>query len=586
MEERFAPERSTYDVRPEAQQQLSQTRAGKGATDTSTKSVRAKTKSQSQEEPIDVEETSPEPNVETKGKGKEKAAPLFLPDENEEDEQALVATQSSEGQKETSPERVDRTSSDTTNPFGRPVLLMDDQTKAVPQTSADVVSATDTKPTSPSVSILQTLQLGQEEDRMEIDIDDVDVQPAAQASVGDASARISGLQASDMSTPPASGSAMSDTTRTTEEFIHQILPPRFLSRSKGSSSSSTGSFSDRAGAIRNLAKIGGISVSSPRTNTSAAAAKRDAGQMVLSTSGAFWNLKHQDREGDADSIERPAKRHKASGDEVTSKEKKQAFKSMLAGYAMPGSQMQTSEAEDDEDEGDELSDTKAGDQMHIEVEDEGELQDELMDEERQESVVQQGSTSRHPRRDSPLASSGTSAVDAIDLTGDREEDAEIASEDVIDEDEEGNSLPEIVRTAERETVTMRCDIQAMMASWARLCESRTLEPDHTANEPQSDPKANLNDDAGLSNADDTTRANDALSRVIEKADFAAMEILGQFNLGFIIVRLRKPMGSESGVNDGTGMDDLFIVDQHAADEKYNFETLQQTTKIESQRLIR
>jgi DNA mismatch repair protein PMS2 len=34
------------------------------------------------------------------------------------------------------------------------------------------------------------------------------------------------------------------------------------------------------------------------------------------------------------------------------------------------------------------------------------------------------------------------------------------------------------------------------------------------------------------------------------------------------------------------MDDLFIVDQHAADEKYNFEMLQETTKIESQKLFR
>ena len=49
-----------------------------------------------------------------------------------------------------------------------------------------------------------------------------------------------------------------------------------------------------------------------------------------------------------------------------------------------------------------------------------------------------------------------------------------------------------------------------------------------------------------------------------------MEILGQFNLGFIITKL----GS-----------DLFIVDQHATDEKYNFETLQQTCVIQNQRLI-
>jgi len=48
-----------------------------------------------------------------------------------------------------------------------------------------------------------------------------------------------------------------------------------------------------------------------------------------------------------------------------------------------------------------------------------------------------------------------------------------------------------------------------------------------------------------------------------------MEIIGQFNLGFIIVKLE---------------DDLFIVDQHATDEKYNFETLQRTTQLEYQRL--
>ena len=49
-----------------------------------------------------------------------------------------------------------------------------------------------------------------------------------------------------------------------------------------------------------------------------------------------------------------------------------------------------------------------------------------------------------------------------------------------------------------------------------------------------------------------------------------MEIIGHFNLGFIIVKL----GS-----------DLFIVDQHATDEKYNFETLQKTTTITSQNLV-
>lgn len=49
-----------------------------------------------------------------------------------------------------------------------------------------------------------------------------------------------------------------------------------------------------------------------------------------------------------------------------------------------------------------------------------------------------------------------------------------------------------------------------------------------------------------------------------------MNIVGQFNLGFIIAKLDE---------------DLFIIDQHATDEKYNFETLQRTTTITSQKLV-
>ncbi|RKO89413.1 MutL C terminal dimerization domain-containing protein, partial [Blyttiomyces helicus] len=62
-----------------------------------------------------------------------------------------------------------------------------------------------------------------------------------------------------------------------------------------------------------------------------------------------------------------------------------------------------------------------------------------------------------------------------------------------------------------------------------------------------------------------------LGRFIHKEDFAAMRVVGQFNLGFIIARLGA---------------DLFIVDQHASDEKYNYEELQRTMKIDPQRLIR
>ncbi|XP_031194513.1 mismatch repair endonuclease PMS2 isoform X2 [Mastomys coucha] len=69
---------------------------------------------------------------------------------------------------------------------------------------------------------------------------------------------------------------------------------------------------------------------------------------------------------------------------------------------------------------------------------------------------------------------------------------------------------------------------------------------------------------------DNQAAEDELRKEISKSMFAEMEILGQFNLGFIVTKLKE---------------DLFLVDQHAADEKYNFEMLQQHTVLQAQRLI-
>ena len=49
-----------------------------------------------------------------------------------------------------------------------------------------------------------------------------------------------------------------------------------------------------------------------------------------------------------------------------------------------------------------------------------------------------------------------------------------------------------------------------------------------------------------------------------------MHVIGQFNLGFILAKLGN---------------NLFIIDQHAADEKYNFERLQQITRLNKQPLM-
>ncbi|XP_015914046.3 mismatch repair endonuclease PMS2 isoform X2 [Parasteatoda tepidariorum] len=69
---------------------------------------------------------------------------------------------------------------------------------------------------------------------------------------------------------------------------------------------------------------------------------------------------------------------------------------------------------------------------------------------------------------------------------------------------------------------------------------------------------------------DNQKAEEELKKEISKDSFSKMDIIGQFNLGFIITRL---------------LDDLFIIDQHATDEKYNFEQLQKETILETQQLF-
>ena len=61
-----------------------------------------------------------------------------------------------------------------------------------------------------------------------------------------------------------------------------------------------------------------------------------------------------------------------------------------------------------------------------------------------------------------------------------------------------------------------------------------------------------------------------LGAVMSKSDFTQMEVLGQFNLGFLICKFARH---------------LFIVDQHAADEKFRYEHNWRSTKIRTQPLL-
>ena len=66
------------------------------------------------------------------------------------------------------------------------------------------------------------------------------------------------------------------------------------------------------------------------------------------------------------------------------------------------------------------------------------------------------------------------------------------------------------------------------------------------------------------NVDDDSKVIERLEKVFLKSHFLEAEIVGQFNLGFIIARVH---------------DDLFIFDQHASDEKFRFETLQKVSSV-------
>jgi DNA mismatch repair protein PMS2 len=125
-------------------------------------------------------------------------------------------------------------------------------------------------------------------------------------------------------------------------------------------------------------------------------------------------------------------------------------------------------------------------------------------------------------------------------------------------------------------VTIRCDLNKIRHAWSHLERAKPKpappDPSSTASRVRD-----ALDTANVENAEDNAKASAALSRIITKTDFNKMQVIGQFNLGFIVTRWRKCE---------EGLDDLFVIDQHAADEKFNFETLQQTTVIESQRLFR
>ncbi|CAH8862993.1 unnamed protein product [Trichobilharzia szidati] len=75
---------------------------------------------------------------------------------------------------------------------------------------------------------------------------------------------------------------------------------------------------------------------------------------------------------------------------------------------------------------------------------------------------------------------------------------------------------------------------------------------------------------GQFRATEDKEAENELTMYFKKETFNSLQVLGQFNLGFIIARHHN---------------DLFIIDQHASDEKYRFEQLAENYRFKSQPLV-
>ncbi|GAB7337172.1 hypothetical protein MBLNU457_g2560t1 [Dothideomycetes sp. NU457] len=135
------------------------------------------------------------------------------------------------------------------------------------------------------------------------------------------------------------------------------------------------------------------------------------------------------------------------------------------------------------------------------------------------------------------------------------------------------------RNSRREaTVNLMQTIQTSTAEIASQVADLTDRNDARTS-PSSDEIAGTTTD-GLEAPD----AESKLSLTISKNDFLRMRIVGQFNLGFILA-VRPATEDSTQPSSAADQDHTFIIDQHAADEKFNFERLTRTTTLEPQRLV-
>ncbi|KAJ5168475.1 Ribosomal protein S5 domain 2-type fold subgroup [Penicillium canariense] len=261
------------------------------------------------------------------------------------------------------------------------------------------------------------------------------------------------------------------------------------------------------------------------------------------------------------------------------------FGKHIQAFAAPGTQMKDGEEEAAEDAASEVDEDDYIDE-EVEEAQEGEGEEEEADEvsspEPEDNDYVPEKDHEYPGQEADGDQGSAKEAETIETDQDVLDEAEKKAQEeavvqrLIDEAEENAVLPSEHNTsrvnklskgaAHRDATfqlvsTIDASVTKLQAQMAKLRDSL-----------QAQSLSSGKKDTDL--ADERT-AEDRLSLTVSKGDFAQMRIIGQFNLGFIIA-----------VRPGQDHDELFIIDQHAADEKFNFERLQAETVVQNQRLVR
>ncbi|EAS34023.3 DNA mismatch repair protein MutL [Coccidioides immitis RS] len=257
----------------------------------------------------------------------------------------------------------------------------------------------------------------------------------------------------------------------------------------------------------------------------------------------------------------------------------------LSSFAAPGTQI-----EDHQQEGEEEGPSEAEEDKHEEEEPLAKLTHSKFEASDYEEQVESSDDDHAPEEDIEEEDGSTSYSDESYIDDqekearDEQKVAELiqAAEETANVPSE-NNLERAHKMSKRSrgrdsTVELMCSVDGSLAkieAQLKLLQENleSLKNYKASEEPISEEASEQQDSA-------ETR----LSLTVSKDDFAKMRVVGQFNLGFILAI--RPGTDSTDFQDNPTKDELFIIDQHASDEKYNFERLQAETVVQNQRLVR